>query len=118
MWKKLLFAFLIVVGLFGYGVYWAFFDMGRLPEGEYMKQSVSPDGRYTVKAYVTNGGATTSYAVRGELNYNNGKRKPKNIYWQNKKETASIKWLDNNTVVINNVEIDVPYDSYDYRRNQ
>ena len=42
--------------------------MGRLPEGEYIAEATSPTGQYTVKAYVTNGGAT-SYAVRGELNY-------------------------------------------------
>ena len=43
--------------------------MGRLPEGEYIAEATSPTGQYTVKAYVTNGGATTSYAVRGELNF-------------------------------------------------
>ncbi|WP_445489825.1 DUF5412 family protein [Niallia sp. 03133] len=64
---------------------------------------------------MTNGGATTSYAVRGELNFNNDK--PKNIYWQYRVETASIKWLDNDTVIVNNVELDVPNDTYDYRRN-
>lgn len=117
MWKKLLMIFLIIVGIIVYGVYWAFFDMGRLPEGEYITESTSPDGRYTVKAYITNGGATTSYAVRGELNFNQEKRKPKNIYWQYKEETASIKWLDNDTVDINNVELDVPNAVYDYRRN-
>ena len=55
--------------------------MGRLPEGEYIAEATSLTGQYTVKAYVTNGGATTSYAVRGELNFNQEKRKPKNIYW-------------------------------------
>ena len=77
MWKKLLIIFLIIVGIIAYGVYWAFFDMGRLPEGEYITEATSPDGQYTVKAYVTNGGTTTSYAVRGELNFNQEKRKPK-----------------------------------------
>lgn len=117
MWKKLLFIFLSIVGILAYGVYWAFFDMERLPEGEYIGEVTSPDGRYTVKAYVTNGGATTSFAVRGELNFNQDKRKSKNINWQYKIETASIKWLDNDTVIINNVELDVPNDKYDYRRD-
>jgi len=53
--------------------------MGRLPEGEYIAEATSPDGQYTLKAYMTNAGATTSYAVRGELNFNKDKRKPKNI---------------------------------------
>ena len=116
VWKKLLLIFLIIVGILAYGVYWAFFDMGRLPEGEYIAEATSPNGQYTVKAYVTNGGATTSYAVRGELNFNQEKRKPKNIYWQYRMDTASIKWLDDDTVIINNIELDVPNDTYDYRR--
>ena len=116
MWKKLLLIFLIIVGIIAYGVFWAFFDMGKLQEGEYIAEETSPGGRYTVKAYVTNGGTTTSYAVRGELNFNQEKRKPKNIYWQYRIDTASIKWLDHDTVIINNVELDVPNDTYDFRR--
>jgi hypothetical protein len=116
VWKKLLLIFLIIVGILAYGVYWAFFDMGRLSEGEFIAEATSPNGQYTVKAYVMNGGATTSYAVRGELNFNQEKRKSKNIYWQYRIDTASIKWLDDDTVIINNIELDVPNDTYDYRR--
>ena len=45
MWKKLLFIFLIIVGIFAYGVYWAFFDMGRLQEGEFIAEATSPNGQ-------------------------------------------------------------------------
>ncbi len=54
-----------------------FFDMNRLPKGELKSEVQSPDGKYSIKGYLTNGGATTSYAIRGELNYNNSKRRPK-----------------------------------------
>ncbi|MBS4209487.1 DUF5412 domain-containing protein [Bacillus sp. FJAT-50079] len=118
MWKRLLILILILTSLLAYGIYWAFFDMGRLPKGEYINEVTSPDGRYTVKAYVTNGGATTSYAVRGELNFNNEKRKPKNIYWQYRIEIATIRWVDHDTVIINHVELNVPKDTYDFRRNE
>ena len=50
--EKLLLIFLIIVGILAYGVYWAFFDMGRLPEGEFIAEATSPNGQYTVKAYV------------------------------------------------------------------
>ncbi|MEH7402785.1 DUF5412 family protein [Gottfriedia acidiceleris] len=40
-----------------YGVYWAFFDMNRLPKGDYLTEEKSPNGNYTLKAYVTSGGA-------------------------------------------------------------
>lgn len=70
----------LLIGMIGYGVYWAFFDMNRLPVGEYVTEKTSPDGSYTIKAYRTNAGATTSYSIRGELTFNNSTQKTKNIY--------------------------------------
>lgn len=106
---------LVVALLLGYGVYWAFFDMDRLPTGEYLTEETSPDGKYTLKAYVTNGGATTAYSVRGELVVNDKNAKVKNIYWNYREETADISWQDNNTVVINGHSLDVPSEKYDFR---
>ena len=111
---------LIIVGLLfgalvGYGVYWAFFDMNRLPKGEYLTEETSPNGKYTLKAYVTNGGATTSYSVRGELVFNKKGDKTKNIYWNYREDTANIIWTDNNTVEINGHTLGVPNDKFDFR---
>jgi len=106
---------LLFVGFIGYGVYWAFFDMNRLPSGEYLTEEISPDGKYTLKAYVTNGGATTAYSVRGELVFNDKDNKTKNIYWNNREDTATISWIDNNTVDINGHTLDVKRDKYDFR---
>ena len=83
---------ILFLGLIGYGIYWAFFDMNRLPTGEYLTEETSPDGTYTLKAYLTNGGATTSYSIRGELVFNNRNGKTKNIYWNYREETANIEW--------------------------
>lgn len=105
---------LLFAALIGYGVYWAFFDMSRLPTGEYLTEETSPDGKYTLKAYVTNGGATTSYAVRGELVFNQ-RNKTKNVYWNYKEESANIVWTDDDTVVINGHSLDVPRDKFDFR---
>ena len=105
----------LFVGLLGYGVYWVFFDMNRLPTGEYLTEESSPDGKYTVKAYVANGGATTSFTVRGELVFNQKNRKAKNIYWNHKEDSADLKWLDNATVMINGHSLDVPKDKFDFR---
>ena len=106
---------LLFVGLLSYGVYWAFFDMNRLPMGEYLTEESSPDGNYTLKAYVANGGATTNYTVRGELIFNQKGSKAKNIYWNQREDSADIKWLDNDTVVINGHSLDVPKDKFDFR---
>ncbi|ENQ3077037.1 DUF5412 domain-containing protein [Bacillus sp. WLY-B-L8] len=113
--KIFLFGSLFFVGLIGYGVYWAFFDMNRLPTGDYLTEETSPDGNYTIKAYLTNGGATTSFAIRGELVFNNRKNKEKNIYWNYREETANIEWIDNDTVVINGKTLNVPNDKFDFR---
>ncbi|WP_312476754.1 DUF5412 domain-containing protein [Neobacillus sp.] len=107
---------LLSFGLIGYGVYWAFFDMNRLPQGDLISEMDSPDGTWTIKAYVSSGGATVGDAVRGELNFNKEKRKPKNIYWNYREYSASINWINNNTVEINGHKLSVPDDTFDFRR--
>lgn len=116
MKKKWIIIPLLILGLLGYGVYWAFFDMSRLPEGDLISEVNSPDGTYTLKAYVSSGGATTDFSVRGELNFNKENKKPKNIYWNYHEEKANIKWIDKNTVVINGHELSVPNETFDFRR--
>lgn len=116
LFKVFIIGSLLIVGLVGYGVYWAFFDMNRLPTGEYLTEETSPNGKYTLKAYVTNGGATTSYSVRGELVFNDKDNKTKNIYWNYREESANISWTDNNTVIINGHTLDVTKEKFDFRR--
>lgn len=117
--KALIFTLIGIVFILGLlVVYWAFFDMNRLPTGEYLTEDTSPDGTYTVKAYLTNGGATTSYAIRGELVFNNRNGKTKNIYWNYQEETADIKWIDHDTVVVNGHTLKVPKDKFDFRNQK
>ena len=118
MKKKLSIVLLIIIILVAYLVYWAFFDMNRLPEGELISQVQSPNGTYTLKAYRTNGGATVWYAIRGELNFNNSIRRAKDIYWNYPEDEAEIKWLDDDTVIINGIQLDVPNEKFDFRRKK
>jgi hypothetical protein len=116
--KSLIISFIVLllfIGLIGYGVYWAFFDVNRLPTGEFLTEEISPDGIYTLKAYRSSGGATTDFAIRGELVFNKRNGKTKNIYWNYHEETANIKWIDNDTVVINGQYLNVPNEKFDYR---
>mgnify|MGYP005606519741 FL=1 len=113
--KIILVVSFLFIGMIGYGIYEAFFDMNRLPKGEYLTEEISPDGTYTVKAYRTNGGATTSYAIRGELVFHQRNDKTKNIYWNYREETANIEWTDNDTVVINGHTLNVPKEKFDFR---
>ncbi|WP_244094257.1 DUF5412 domain-containing protein [Jeotgalibacillus salarius] len=107
---------LLSIGGIVFLIYFFFYNIDRLPQGESLTEETSPDGTYTLKAYIINGGATTSYSVRGEL-VTNDSGKTKNVYWQYRKETAEIKWQDEDTVVINGVELDVPEERYDYRKD-
>ena len=104
----------LFIGFVGYGIYWAFFDMKRLPTGEYLTEETSPDGTYTLKAYVSVK-SLSSDAVRGELVFNERNGKTKNIYWNYRESTAKIEWLDNKTVVINGHTLEVPNGKYDWR---
>lgn len=103
---------LVLLGIF---LYTFFVSMESLPKGEFLVEESSPDGKFTLKAYVTNGGATTSYAVRGELVFNEKNGKTKNIYWNYREGEAEISWVDNDTVIINNHTLNVPNEKYDFR---
>lgn len=119
--RKRLLKIVLIVGFFilsaiGYGLYWAFYDMNRLPTGVYLTESTSPDGKYTVKAYVSSPSLSAD-AVRGELMFNESKRKPKNIYWNYRESTAEIVWQDERTVVINGLSLQVPNEKFDWRHD-
>lgn len=105
---------LFIASIIGYGVYWLFFDWSRFKQ-ELIAESTSPDGTYTVNAYVSDGGATTSYTVLGELMFNKENKKSMKIYWQYRENAADITWVDDDTVKINGVILDVPNETYDYR---
>lgn len=107
---------IFMVGVIALFLYYFFNNMDRLPEGEFMTEETSPDGTYTLKAYLANGGATVAYSVRGEIVMNDS-GKTENIYWQYREEEAEIEWLDEDTGVINGVELDVPGERYDYRKD-
>lgn len=110
---------MIVIGLLiilGFIVWKLILDPSNIPTGEYMFKSVSPDKNYTVKIYQSSGGATTGFAIRGELIENNKLfNEKKNIYWNYPQETATVKWLDNDTVNISGHEIDVKSQIFDFR---
>jgi hypothetical protein len=93
-----------------------FFSMSNLPDGEFLTESQSPNGQYTVKAYVSMSGATVADAVRGEVVYHQKKNRKKNIYWGYRESTADIVWIDDHTVSINGIELDVRKDIYDFRK--
>ena len=105
----------VVASLLVFIINWAFYDIDRIKPGEFLAEEVSPEGEYTVKTYLNNGGATVNYAVLGVLYFNDSKKKPKNIYWQYEIENSNVQWQDSDTVIISGKSIDVPNGKYDYR---
>lgn len=90
-------------------------NMANLPQGEFLNSYESPDSNFTINIYLDGGGATTDFAIRGELvdNHNNNK---KNIYWGYHEQEADVDWIDEETVIINGRELNIFKDSYDFRR--
>lgn len=113
---KIIIPVLIIVLFVAYAVHWAFFDIQRLDGQKLLKESSSPDGKYTVSVYLNNGGATTGYAVLCSVK-DNESGKERNIYWKYRIENANVEWTNEKTVIINGVELDVTKDSYDYRHD-
>lgn len=114
--KKTVITVLIFSAVIGGLIYSLFFDINRLPEGELIDQIESPSGEYHLNIYLVNGGATVSFAIRGELTYNHLPKKSKNIYRNYKEETALVAWIDDHTVDINGHILDVRNQVYDWRR--
>jgi len=92
-----------------------FGSMDYLPKGEFVAAYDSPQGTYTLNIYLDGGGATTGFAIRGELvTAANGSRK--NIYWSYPEQEATVEWVSDEVVDINGHVLDVVHDTYDWRR--
>ncbi len=81
---------------------------------DYISKSDSADGSYTVTAYLNDGEGSSDYAVLCTAT-DNASGEERNIYWCNDCANANIQWVDNETVVINGVVINVKNGGYDYR---
>lgn len=111
--KSVIILFVLVVLVFSL-VYQLFYSMDHLPKGDIMGSFESPDQSYAVNMYLYNGGATSSYAVRGELIITQtGKRK--NIYWKYKEEKSVVIWINDSMVSINGIILDVTRDRWDWK---
>ena len=79
---------------------------------ELLGETVSSDGKYKVEAYLINGGATVDWSVKCYLREGYIK---KEIYRDYHINEANMIWIDNDTISINNHNIDLPNGKYDFR---
>ena len=92
------------------------YSMNNLPTGELIDQEISPGGKYKVNSYLVSGNATVDFSVRCEV-VEIATGSTRNIYWQYHMESADVVWIDDHTVNINGVVLDVQTDSYDWREH-
>jgi len=125
MKKKTLVVLLVFAGIIG--ICWgAIYSMAGLPKGEFVCESVSPQGTYTAKLYVTNPVLSVG-GTRGEL-VNNKTGRTRNIYWEYNRYLFEAKmageitgeriiWEDDDTIIIYGTRLNLPNDTYDWRRD-
>ncbi len=90
------------------------YNMEKLPEGELLYSEYSETGAYRIDVFLCSGNATTDFSIRcAVVEVETGESR--NIYWQYKEEDAEVTWIDENTVDINGVVLDIHNDSYDWR---
>lgn len=85
--------------------------MLNLPEGDYISSLNSLNNEYTLKPYRYSGGTTMDWSLRVEV-IDNKTNKKYNIYWKYHEKDAVMNWLDEKTVEINGVKLNIFKDYY------
>ena len=78
---------------------------------EFIKSSLSPDGQYVAVAYRNSGNATVDFSVICDI-VNLEDLDSRTIYIQYHESEAKIQWVDETTVDINGIELDINSDYY------
>ena len=119
-YKKAVFTFVLVfVMLFnavGMAIDAFSYDMDDLPEGKKLYYELCPNASKVFSLYLVElEGINT--ALRGEVAYfdEEGTLQTRNIYWQVGKKTAIAGWKDENTVTVDNKDINITGEPYDCR---
>ncbi|QDP99627.1 hypothetical protein FOH38_03095 [Lysinibacillus fusiformis] len=90
-------------------------ELDELSVGKFLSEYPSPNNDYTAKAYlIDEGGATVRAAIRVEIDFEN---EIKTIYWNYDESTVNIKWLDDETIEINNHKLNIFYDTYHWKKD-
>ncbi|WP_342573894.1 DUF5412 family protein [Solibacillus sp. FSL K6-1781] len=116
--KKVIVVFnlLFIIGIPIYIIYdFIEVELDELPKGELLSEHSSPNLDYIAKAYlIDEGGATVRAAIRVEIDFGNDL---KTIYWNYDESTVNIKWLDHETIEINNHKLNIFNDYYHWKKD-
>ncbi|SOC06369.1 hypothetical protein SAMN05880501_104261 [Ureibacillus xyleni] len=114
--KKWLIFIVLIIGGCTYKVYdFLNVELDELSKGEFLSEHPSPNNDYVAKAFVIDeGGATVRAAIRVEIDYGD---KTKTIYWNYDESTVNIRWVDNETIVINDHPLHIFNDTYHWKKD-
>ena len=110
--NKSLIAFLSVILVLGLGINLVLKNFS--PEEKLISTTESENGKYTIEAYLIEGGLTVDDTVKCYLKTEN-KFGEKMIYNDYHIDYADINWIDDSTVNINGHVLNLPNDKYDFR---
>lgn len=87
--------------------------LNAMPEGEKLAEYPSPDGEKLLTTHFIDGrGATVAWSVRAEVTAGGSTR---NIYYQYGLKDIEARWLDNETVEINGLVLNIYEDTHEDR---
>lgn len=112
--KRILSVILLILIVFI--VYNNFFNINNIATGDYISSLNSQNNKYTLKSYLIKGDSLSGNSIRVEL-INNVTNSKKNIYFNYPENSVSMEWLDSETVRINETELNIYKDIYDWRLN-
>ena len=107
-------AVIVLLALFANKFYEDHFTIKGIKGEELLTSKTSPDGKYEVRAYLNNGGASADYAVLAVLIDKQNKTE-KNIFWDSPCEEAKMQWISNDMLTINDISLHIPDETYDFR---
>lgn len=104
---------LVMIVELGFAVKGSLFtDISKLPQGTLKATSASPSGERVMNIYVVKN--NLGVAIRGEIEQGDTKH---NIFWQTGIDSVDAVWLNENTVVINEIPLNADDTfGYDCRR--
>lgn len=77
-------------------------------DNETLESSTSPNGTYTITCYLDYGSLTVMGKARAELKINSSDKEPINIFYNEKCTGVKVYWIDDNTVYLNEIKIELP----------
>ena len=107
----IIFGSIIILVIIGFITLMLYFNHVAPLENRPLGECTSPDGKHVCVVFVSNGGATTPYTVVAQISgtWIIGKR---TVYAVDNIEDADFHWVDDRTIRINGVSLDIYKDKY------